>query len=169
MLHVFVEGADDERFFTKIYGKCFGNFKPIQYTGWTPTKINNFIRSISCMPDSDYIFFGDADGKTVDEKKNLLTRRYSFLDDSKVFIVQYEIESWYYAGASAEVCQKLKLKHYVHNTDSLRKEDFNARLPQKADRKYVMAQLLELYEMELAVSRNRSLSHFNSYIKKEPA
>ena len=58
---------------------------------------------------------------------------------------------------------------YVHNTDSLRKEDFNAKLPQKADRKFIMAQLLELYEMELAVSRNRSLSHFNSYIKKEPA
>lgn len=169
MLHVFIEGADDERFFTKIYGKCFGDFKPIQYTGWTPTKINNFIRSISCMPDSDYLFFGDADGKTVEEKKALLTQRYSFLDDNKVFIVQYEIESWYYAGASAGICQKLKLKQYVHNTDSLTKEDFNAKLPKKTDRKFIMSQLLDLYEMELAVSRNRSLSCFNVYMKKESA
>ena len=169
MLHIFFEGPDDERFFTKIYGKYFGDFKPIQYSGWPPAKINNFIRSISCMPDSDYIFLGDADGKTIDEKKDLLIHRYSHLDNNKVFIVQYEIESWYYAGASAEICRKLKLKSFIHNTDSLKKEDFNATLPQKGDRKFIMAQILEFYEIELAISRNQSLSYFNSYIKKESA
>lgn len=51
MLHIFVEGPDDERYFTKIYGKCFGDFKLIKYAGLTPVKINNYIRSISCMPD----------------------------------------------------------------------------------------------------------------------
>ena len=169
MLHIFVEGPDDERFFSKVYGNCFGDYKPLQYAGWTPSKINNFIRSISCMPESDYIFFGDADGKSIDEKKNQLINRYSALDGNKVFIVQYEIESWYYAGASMGVCQKLKLKQYCHNTDGLRKESFNAKLPQKADRKFIMASLLELYELELAVSRNTSLSLFNAHIKKEPA
>lgn len=169
MLHVFMEGPDDERFFTKIYGDCFGCFKPILYSGWTHAKINNFIRSITCMPDSDYIFFGDADGKTIEEKKNILLNRYSNLDSSKVFIVQYEIESWYYAGTSATVCQKLKMKQYVHNTDGLTKEDFNAKLPQKTDRKFIMSQILELYELDLATLRNTSMSHFDTQMKKEPA
>lgn len=169
MLHIFVEGPDDERFFTNIYGKYFGNFKFIQYSGWTIVKINNFIRSISCMPDNDYIFLGDADGKTLNEKKNELIRRYSNLDSNKVFIVQYEIESWYYAGTSQEICQKLNLKHYVYNTDSLMKEHFNAKLPKKADRKFIMTEILKMYELELAISRNTSLSLFNTSIKKESA
>lgn len=169
MLHVFVEGPDDKRFFSNIFSDFFGDFHVIQYAGWPSAKINNFIRSINHMPDNDYIFLGDADGKSIDEKKNILISRYSNLDSNKVFIVQYEIESWYYAGASRSVCEKLKLKQYIYNTDSLTKEDFNARLPQKGDRKYIMAQLLEMYELALAISRNTSLSLFNASMEKEPA
>ena len=169
MLHIFVEGPDDERFFAKIYGNCFGDYKIIKYSGLTPIKINNYVRSISCMPDSDYVFFGDADGKTIGEKRDILIDRYPSLDSGKVFIVQYEIESWYYAGASASICQKLKLKQYIHNTDGLTKEQFNGKLPKKADRKFIMAELLEMYELELALSRNTSLSLFDVSIEKEPA
>ena len=164
-----MEGPDDKRFFTKIYGDYFGCFNPILYAGWPPAKINNFIYSITCMPDSDYIFFGDADGKTIEEKKNILISRYPNLDSRKVFIVQYEIESWYYAGVSTTVCQKLKMKQDIYNTDNLTKEDFNAKLPQKVDRKFIMSQILELYELNLAISRNTSLSRFNAYMKKESA
>lgn len=169
MLYIFVEGPDDERFFTKIYGKCFGSFGFVKYAGWTTSKINNFIRSISSMPDNDYIFFGDADGKTIDEKKRILINRYSNLDSAKVFVVQYEIESWYYAGASMAVCQSLKLKQYTQNTNDLTKEHFNAKLPKKTDRIFIMTQLLEAYELDLAVSRNTSLSLFNTSIEKESA
>ena len=169
MLHVFIEGPDDERFFSKIYGACFGTFRFIQYAGWPPAKINSFIRSMCCMPDSDYIFLGDADGKTIEEKKEILTKRYSNLDINKLFIVQYEIESWYYAGASIQTCQKLKLKQYVYNTDGVTKEQFNNKLPQKTDRKFVMAELLELYELGVATRRNSSLSLFDMNMKKEPA
>ena len=169
MLHVFVEGPDDEHFFSKIYGTCFGTSRFIQYAGWPPAKFNNFIRSINCMPDNDYIFLGDADGRAIEEKKEVLTSRFSNLDSNKVFIVEYEIESWDYAGASMLSCQKLKLKQFVYNTDVLTKEQFNAKLPHQADRKYIMAQLLDLYELELATSRNTSLSIFDMSIKKEPA
>ena len=166
MLYVFVEGPDDERFLTKIYKKCLGNYKFIKYAVLSPEKIKKFIQSINCMPDSDYVFFADADGKTIDEKRDILINRYSNLDKNKVFIVQYEIESWYYAGASEEVCQKLKLKHYISDTNGLTKEHFNAKLPQKTDRKFIMNKILEMYELELAISRNTSLSHFNERMKK---
>ena len=168
MLHVFVEGPDDESFFSKIYGIYFGTFNFVQYAGWPHAKINSFIYTIGCMPDNDYIFFSDADGKPVEERKDILLRRYSNLVSSKLFIVQYEIESWYYAGASETTCQKLKLKQYIYNTDNITKEDFYSRLPQRSDRKFIMAELLELYELGVATSRNTSLSIFDSNFKKSP-
>lgn len=169
MVYVFVEGPDDERFFSKIYGEVFCNPKFIQYAGWTPVKINNFLRSIKCTNGDEYIFLGDADGKTIDEKKGILIQRYSNLDDDRLFIVQYEIESWYYAGVDQDSCQKLKLKQYIYNTDTLTKEQFNSKLPKKSERKFIMLKLLEVYELSLAIQRNNSLSIFDSAIEKEPA
>lgn len=169
MIFVFVEGPDDERYFASVYKSNIVNCKYIQYAGWSPTKINNFLRSINCMPDSDYLFFGDADGKSIEEKITVLKERYSNIDVNKVYVVQYEIESWYYAGISMSNCQKLKLKHFVYDTNGLTKEQFNAKLPQRIDRRIVMADILKIYEMGLAVSRNASLQLFNSSIKKESA
>ena len=65
--------------------------------------------------------------------------------------------------------QSLKLKQYTQNTDGLTKEHFNAKLPKKVDRKFIMTQLLETYELDLAISRNMSLSLFNASIEKESA
>lgn len=169
MMHIFVEGPDDERFFSKIYGKYWGEFVPIKYAGWTHQKINNFIRSIDSMPDCDYIFLGDADGQPINEKKRILVNCFPNLDENRIFIVQYEIESWYYAGISAEKCRDLKLKHYIYNTDALTKEMFNSKLPQRVDRKIIMAEILRIYELELALKRNASLLAFNNGIKKESA
>lgn len=121
------------------------------------------------MCGSDYIFFGDADGKTICDRKEILANKYSRLDKRRIFIVQYEIESWYYAGIDITSCRKLKLRQYVHDTNTLTKEQFYAKLPKKAERKYIMIQLLEKYNLELAISRNESLSLFNREIKKEPA
>lgn len=169
MLYLFIEGPNDERFFTRVYGAILGSYKFIQYSGWTSTKINNFIRSINCTPGNEYIFLGDADGKPINEKKEILLARYSNLNSDRLFVVQYEIESWYYAGVSATACQKLGLKQYVYNTDTLTKEQFNAKLPKKTERKFIMAALLEVYERELAIARNTSLSLFDTDITKEPA
>ena len=169
MLFVFVEGPDDERFFTSVYGNYFKDFKFIQYAGWNLVKINNFVRSIKCMENSDYLFFGDADGKSIEEKAHILKERYPNIDENKAYVVQYEIESWYYAGLSSYNCQKLKLKQYVYNTNDLTKEQFNAKLPKKADRRIVMAEILKMYEMDLALLRNTSLLQFNSSMTKESA
>lgn len=169
MVYIFVEGPDDEQFFSKIYGEVFCNPQFIQYAGWTPTKINNFLHSIKCTNGDEYIFFSDADGKTIDEKKEILIQKFSNLDQDRLFIVQYEIESWYYAGANQEFCQKLKLKQYIYNTDTLTKEQFNNKLPKKPDRKFFLLKILEVYELSLAIQRNKSLSIFDLAIKKEPA
>jgi hypothetical protein len=80
--------------------------------------------------------------------------------------VQYEIESWYYAGVSEDACKKMKLKHFQNNTDDLTKEDFNNKIRRLSDRKSIMLQMLNEYSLGLAVTRNTSLSVFEQAVKK---
>ena len=165
MLYVFVEGPDDERYFNKIYGACFQerfeSYKIIKYAQWKKDKIDNFIKSIARMPDVDYIFFGDADGKNTEDKKQELTEIYKKLSPEKIFIVRYEIESWYYAGIDENQCRELKLKRYEYMTDDVTKEDFYNKLPNRPDRVMIMTKILDDYSIKLACLRNQSLRVFH--------
>lgn len=169
MLYVFVEGPDDANFFAKVFGSYFGNYSIIEYANMPKVKLNNFIRTIPSIPNSDYLFFGDEDGKGIKNKRNELLSLYNTLSENKLFIVQYEIESWYYAGVSQENSKKLKLKHFQQNTDSLSKEQFYAKLPRPSERKYIMSQILTCYSDELAATRNYSFLSFFSKIKEPVA
>ena len=164
MLYVFVEGPDDSQFFEKIFASFLGeltvDYQTIEYASMSQIKLNNFIRTIGQLPDSDYLFFADDDGKGVETKRNDLLTRCTGLSSDKLFIVQFEIESWYYAGLSLDDHKKLKLKSYQRDTNTLTKEQFNAKLPSPRDRKYIMAQILSCYSKELAETRNNTFSIF---------
>ena len=164
MLYVFVEGPDDKAYFSKIFGAVWGDYTIIQYASLKKDKIKGFIQSIGCIPNADYLFFGDADGRGIGEAKASLLSTFPYLVGEKIIIVQYEIESWYYAGASEDVCKKLKIKHFVHNTDSITKEQFESKLVRPAEKRYVMACILDQYLLALATTRNTSLSVFASSI-----
>lgn len=168
MLFVFVEGPDDHNFFEKLFGRAWGDHRIIEYACEKDTKIDNFIKSINSAPDWDYLFFCDEDGKGFVHKRTELHAKYSELDDKKLFIVQYEIESWYYAGVCREVCLKLKVQFSQVDTNRLTKEQFNAKLLRPSERKYVMAKMLENFDMCLAASRNKSFSIFVSSMEEEP-
>lgn len=168
MLYIFVEGPDDYNYFSKIFGESFGEYKIIKYASMTQAKLNNFIQTIPSIPDSDYLFFGDEDGKGIENKKAELLSQYNSLSEEKLFVVQFEIESWYYAGATQEVCKKLKLKHYQYDCNTLTKEQFYSKLTRPSERKYVMSQILLQYSESLAMTRNNSFNVFMSNIK-EPA
>ena len=169
MLYIFVEGPDDYTYFEKIFGSCFAEYKIIQYASMPQIKLNNFIRTIPSIPNSDYIFFGDEDGKGIDNKRAELLLKYDALTSAKLFIVQFEIESWYYAGVSQEDCKKLKLKHYQQDTNTLTKEQFYRKLLRPSERKFVMAQMLIQYSKALAESRNTSFCHFYKKLKESAA
>jgi len=160
MLFVFVEGPDDASYFEKIFAQSWGMHKIIEYARMKQDKVNSFINSINCIPDSDYIFFGDSDGIGIEEKRQNLISKFSNLSPNKVFIVQYEIESWYYAGVDEATCLKLKLKHFIFRTDNLTKEQFYSKLPRPSDKKYIMACMLNEYALSLAQTRNHSLNQF---------
>lgn len=160
MLFIFVEGPDDESYFTKVFAPSWGTYRIIKYAGMKNDKINSFIKSISCILDSDYLFFGDADGAEIEEKRQSLLSQFSNLSPDRLYIVQFEIESWYYAGVDEPTCRKLKMKHFAFRTDSLTKEQFYAKLARPSDKKYVMACILDQYMLDLAITRNHSLLSF---------
>ncbi len=168
MLYVFVEGPDDYTYFDKVFGGFWESYKIITYSHMKKSKLNDFIRSVSSMPGCDYLFFCDEDGKGIENKKAELLSNYNQLSTDRIFVVQYEIESWYYAGASTEICKKLKLVHYQEDTNSLTKEQFDHKLQRPSDRKYIMVQLLLQYSKDLAKTRNNSFGIFFNAVK-EPA
>lgn len=164
MLYVFVEGPDDSQFFETVFSSFFGepsvDYQMIQYASMPQIKLNNFIKTIHQLPGGDYLFFADDDGKGVNAKRNALLSIYSELSSDKLFIVQFEIESWYYAGLSLDDHKKLKLQSYQRDTNTLTKEQFNAKLPSLRDRKYIMAQMLTCYSKALAETRNNTFRIF---------
>lgn len=167
MLYVFVEGPDDYNFFDKLFRNEFGEYKIINYAQMSKIKVNKYLKTITATPDCSYLFFGDEDGKGIETKRVELLKEFEYLKDQSLHVVQYEIESWYYAGVSQENCKRLKIKHFEFNTDSLTKEKFYSKLLRPSERKYVMAQMLESYSKELAIKRNTSFSSFHTTINKE--
>lgn len=166
MLYFFVEGPDDEQYFAKIFAPLTGQYQIVRYADMPNHKINSFLSTIDQIPDCDYLFLGDADGKSIEERKECLLEKYNKLSAEKLYIVQFEIESWYYAGATEEECRKLKLKHFVFDTNTLTKEQFCSKLSQKSDKKYIMECLLEAYSLSYAITRNSSLNIFATSIKE---
>lgn len=165
MLFIFVEGPDDRNYFEAVFGKQFKDHKIIEYSREKKEKISEYLRSINSMPNSDYLFFGDEDGKGIENRKEALLGLYRNLSCEKLYIVQYEIESWYYAGTSRDDCCRLKLKSYQEDTSTLTKEQFQSKLSRPSERKYIMSQILMCYSKELAQSRNNSFCCFNTYVK----
>lgn len=168
MLYIFVEGPDDYNFFEKLFGQSWGEHQIIQYACEKDSKINSYIRSINSVPGWDYLFFCDEDGKGFVHKRTELHAKYDELDLDKLLFVQYEIESWYYAGVNRDDCNRLKIRFIQGDTNRLTKEQFNAKLKRLSDRKYVMAKILECYNIELAATRNRTFDKFLEAIKEEP-
>ena len=116
------------------------------------------------MPDSDYIFLGDSDGGTIDSKRAKLLEHYKSLSREKTFVCEYEIESWYFAGLSQENAKKLKIKHWYVDTNRLTKQQFDNLLPTRSNRLAIMTEMLKLYNISLAVTRNYSLKLFEEAI-----
>ena len=158
MLYVFVEGYDDKRFISKFLNDC--DIEIIEYASDKKEKTDNFIKSIKSMPYADYLFFADADGRTIADTKQYIQSIYTNIDIEKIIVVQYEIESWYYAGLTQANHEKLNFKRYTHDTNSLTKEMFNAKLPKPSDKIFYMQHILNCYCIQDARQRNRSINTF---------
>lgn len=166
MVYIFVEGPDDERYVARVISPLLCNTQIVRYASMPNSKVNNFLQTISQTPTWDYIFLGDADGKSIEERKRHLLSKYTKLSPEKTFIVQFEIESWYYAGATEEDCKKLKLKNFVFATDNLTKELLISKMLRPTEKKYILECLLDVYSLPYAITRNTSLGILSENINE---
>ena len=164
MIYIFVEGADDERFFSNYFaGKAI---KIIQYAKMEKKAINGLIKSLSGK-NIDFIFTADSDGKTVEEKIEQIADKYG-VDQSTVYIVQYEIESWYLAGINDCETRKYGMKYYSC-TDEITKEKFNSMCPKKLSSLTFKIEILKKYDFDLAKERNKTFKCFAVKNEREQA
>ena len=162
MLYIFVEGPDDQRFFNWYFT---GNYRLIPYSKEKKVKINNFIKSILSMPNSNYIFVKDSDNKSIPDAIVCVLNTFSAIrDQNNVIIVQKEIECWYLAGLTFDSCEKMKVRFYP-STNDLTKEDFNKVIPRCFERIEFMQYILTNYDIDGANRRNNTFGNFNKRYK----
>ena len=169
--YIFVEGAIDKLFMEKLFCdklSLFGkNNFIIEYSKKDKKKIKGFITSINKMENADYIFLADQDGRQ--DKKQIILNKYSFLDEKKVFISIYEIESWIISGISQRLQKKYKIKSLGNDTSKITKEDFEKLIPKSVDKIEFIAFLIDDYNIDSAILLNKSLNIFYSYLENKKA
>lgn len=164
-LYIFFEGPDDERFITKIikpiYANSYNYIKLIPYSKEPAKFVNNFIKSIDAMPNTNYLFFADYDSYScITSKKEFIKSVYTQINTDFIYIVMEEIESWYLAGLNEQNLRKLGI-NCVECTDTLTKEQFNLLKPRKfKSRLDFMIEILNIYCKDTAKSRNKSFKYF---------
>jgi hypothetical protein len=166
-LFLFVEGNDDQRFFSRVVNPLFGgsyqSIEIIRYASMKSERVCRFVRSIMEM-GHDFILFADIDEeKKVKAKKEILKERFCTITDDRIIIIIREIESWYLAGLDENAQKRLGIRSY-HTTDNITKEIFNHMIPRKySSRIAFMAEILANYSLHEAQIRNRSFSYFLTY------
>ncbi len=156
-LYVFVEGADDQRFFHWYFDQQYKVIIP--YAQMKKEKVNALMKGIQKIPETDYILLADADNQSVADKIEKIKTRFSACEREKIYIVKREIESWYLAGLKASDCKKWHIHYYSHTND-LVKEDFDRLKPKHMSRIHFMLEILKRFDLSEGVERNGTFYHF---------
>ena len=163
-LFIFLEGADDVRFFNGILKDLiqegYARVELISYAGMKHIRVNGFIRGIGAMGD-DYLMVADIDNdRNVKTKKQRLKNWYPELETDKVIIVIKEIEGWYLAGLDDTAARSLGLRP-LPKTDRVTKEKFNKMIPDHyGSRIDLMIEIIKRYSIQTAQEKNRSFRYF---------
>ena len=176
---IFVEGSRDEEFISLIFSRGLDgrDFNIIKMKEWqndkTSKKIIGALKSgaieVLIVIDSDANNYGGWNetirdqrfGKFVKEMK--LTRYKNEVSKITKFVV-IEIESWYVAGLNKSARKKLKFKKSKLDTDRFTKENLEELLEREPLIEDYSA-MLEEFELDEAISNNRSFNDFIGYIE----
>jgi len=163
-LFIFIEGDDDERFFNRIIIPMFENkYDKIQlwkYAQKKDEKIVQFLKSIQAM-NADYIYVADNNGSPcITDRKQRIETDFQNIDTDKILVVVREIESWYLAGIDDVSSKKFGIKSFS-NTEHINKGAFNDLKPKKFNSRIdFMSEILKLFCIDTAKSKNGSFSYF---------
>lgn len=164
VIHVFLEGEDDERFFDKIIKpellKKYSKIKVFKYAQTTRSTLEKFI-TILKNSHAMYIFFSDMDRAPCYTKKKeaLKLKTAKNIDNVKIIIAKSEIESWYLAGLDRHSAASLNIQHF-RNTENITKEDFDSISKKYTSRIYCMMNILEKFSIDIAKTQNKSFKYF---------
>lgn len=114
-LFLFVEGADDERFFGAVlfplFRKRYEEVRVVQVSQMTKKKVSDWLRSVERMR-ADYLFVRDLDRHPcATAAKDALRDVHPRLDPARIQVVKVEIESWYCAGIGSGSLAQLNARH----------------------------------------------------------
>jgi hypothetical protein len=170
-LFLFVEGNDDERYFSRIvmplFESRYSSIEIIRYASMKSEKVCRFVRSIIAL-GHDFLLFADMDEeRTVKSKKALLEERFCTVTDDRIVVIIKEIEGWYLAGLDDRAQKRLGIRAYS-TTNHITKEIFNLMIPRTyTSRIAFMTEILSTYSISEAKSKNRSFSYFLTHYRLE--
>lgn len=118
MITFFVEGPSDELFIESLFSDIEKNV--VQYSNKKNDKINKHIQTLDKMNEK-YFFLFDTDTKKPNVKLQEKINQIKSLNKNNCFPVIIEIESWFRAGCSDNLCKKYKIKS-ITNTEGYGKE-----------------------------------------------
>ena len=167
-LFVLLEGPDDENFFLSVlkpyFDSMYSSIKTYQYVGRDSRQRDAFLRTLMSA-NKDFIALVDQDDLSIcntSRKSKFKNKYFSNFPDSKIFLVKFEIESWYLAGISNSTANSIRIR-YHSTTNDITKERFNELIPQSfTSRIDFMNELLKYYDFETAKQQNNSFQYFVS-------
>lgn len=159
VLYLFVEGPDDKRLISHLFSDI--QEKQIyEYATKKQSSVSNLIKVINKNPEWEYIFFTDSDTKSAEERRNDIKNKWNDIDEERIVVVCLEIESWYYAGMSQELCNKYKIK-YEKKADDVCKERFISLISKsRRTRTEILIESANNFDIKLACQRNKSFDEF---------
>ena len=163
-LFLFLEGADDERFFRAVLfpllKERYEDVFPVQISQLSKKKVADWLRSVEGM-EADYLYIRDLDRyPCVTAAKDALLEAHPRLAPERIQIVKAEIESWYCAGIGPGKMEDLEVAT-CSETAGITKEKLEAAIPGgRVNRIPALVEILEGYDLGAAARRNESLRRF---------
>lgn len=160
---IWVEGADDVRFFDKIIKprlqKKYDWVEVRSYARLKKEKVHSFLKSIKAM-NADYLFSGDINNAPcITAKKEKIQDGLRNIDEKNIIIVKREIEGWYLAGLSDTSSKEFKIPSFA-TTENITKEQFNKLIPKTFESRIdFMLEILKHFSIITAQRKNKSFKY----------
>ncbi len=164
MIYFFVEGMDDEIFIKQtLFPKLIDySIRIIKYAQNTALKNAQYVRAIRNQAGCEYLILADKDRVPCisGRKQQVIERFDSRVEQQHIVIVETTIEAWYLAGLPPKNPLKIEVPLTTDTVDKDRFASLAKHLQKRKTLLEIKLSILEHWDWELALKRNRSLNYF---------
>lgn len=168
-IELFVEGSEDELFVSRVFvPRLESHYLYVnihQYAEQLEERLHKHFRSLVRMSErfpTHFFFLVDCEaGRCIRDVRSATAHEWRpHLKESQILVVRPEIEAWYCAGLPNPNPLKVEIPADVDRVD---KETFNRMFGERATdrlkRHLLLAEILSLYDWQLALQRSASLRY----------